>query len=230
MGFERLPPPGRIIDAGGRRALPEAVSRRIDQIWEAASVERQLFDGRLFDVRSVTTLALRGSFVPYRWWFTQCAVPELFGEVGVHALAVTGCVRAAGGFVVGKRAVHLAVDAGLWELAPAGGVAREARGADGEVNIMAQFHAELQEELGVAAHEVDEPRCVALIRDRVHHTYDVVVEARLGLTGDQLQARSASNEYDAIRVLPEDDVAAVLRDGRLKLAPLSRFILEAGVR
>lgn len=226
--FERLAPPTRVIDEGAVRVLPAAVARRVDEIWRAAATNEALFDGRLFDVRTASAAALHGSFVPYRWWFAQRAAPELSDAIGIRALAVTGYVRVAEGVVLGRRARHVAEEAGLWELAPSGGVSPEACTGDGEVSVVAQFCAELREELGVPAQAIERMACEAMIGDPVGHTYEVVVAARLSITAAQLREHltEASDEYESVQVVGERDVVASVATLGGRLAPMSRFILE----
>lgn len=87
------------------------------------------------------------------------------------------------------------------------------RGADGRVDPFASVCRELFEELSLRREEARELICVGLIRDHEIHQPEMLFEARLELTAEQLRSRwlsaDARDEHDEIVSLA-DEPGAIL--------------------
>jgi hypothetical protein len=106
-----LPEPGS--------ALPRWLKREVDEIWQAERASRgsALFDGPLFSVEEVRTNTVAGRFVEFRRYLVQERRPELFSELRIQPLAVTGLLQNAKGLFFGYRSSAVALQPNCWELA-----------------------------------------------------------------------------------------------------------------
>lgn len=87
------------------------------------------------------------------------------------------------------------------------------RAADGSIDAFASVARELTEELGLSRRELSEFACVGMIRDKEIHQPEMLFEARLNLTADELYRRwdeaEARDEHDDIVSLANEPDAIV---------------------
>ena len=93
-----------------------------------------------------------------------------------------------------------------------GGALEEAdRAADGTIDAFAAVARELEEELGLRREELRDFVCVGMIRDKEIHQPEMLFEARVDLTVDELRARwqtaEAEDEHDEIVSLANEPEA-----------------------
>ncbi|MHC4066573.1 MAG: hypothetical protein ACYSUQ_07955 [Planctomycetota bacterium] len=120
------------------------------------------------------------------------------GEFGLDAyanpLGTSALVNTADGcLILGRRRLELACHGGYLH-AVGGTLGPEDRSADGQLDAFVAMRRELSEELGLGQHEVKELVCTGLIRDRTIHQPELVFEALLTLTRDELLARFDPDE------------------------------------
>lgn len=213
------------VVVGEEPAPAPAVSHEIDRIWTAEQERRQhtLFNGRILSVREIGAAYIRASVTEYRCFIAQRVRPELFALLGVRPLAVSGVLRCADGLVFGRRSAATVQDAGLWEVAPSGGMEESSQG-----DIRSQILTELREEVGLSAEHVTgiEPFCV--VEDDECHLVDIgaALEAPGVSTDAVLYAwrSEAGTEYDRLTVVAPGDVPAFIT--RSEVAPLTRALLS----
>jgi hypothetical protein len=174
-----LPLPENIIvlpEAGP--VLPGWLKREVNEIWQAERAWRgsALFDGPLFSVEEVYAKTVAGRFVEFRRYLAQERRPELFSELRIQPLAVTGLLQNAKGLFFGYRSSAVALQPNCWELIPSGGVDRTTLTESGQIDPAGQVIGELQEEVGIDAAAVLPPRLVGFFEDSLHHSFELVWE------------------------------------------------------
>ncbi|HZT51791.1 MAG TPA: hypothetical protein VFA22_07655 [Stellaceae bacterium] len=206
--LHELAPDFRVIELPPGPPPSAAVEARIAQIWaqEAARRGARLFNGRIYSLveHAPDRLAVRA--MEYRHVLALQHAPELAAQgLALRPLGVTGLLRSPDGIVLGRRAAHLAVAAGLWETAPAGGLDR--------LDPVALLLEELHEELGLAAAEASVPRPLVLIEDGTSGVLDIVFRIETALGAAAIRAAHGavpSDEYSELAVVAPDALPAFL--------------------
>ena len=211
-------------------APPAAVLECVDQLWGAEQKRRagRLFDGKILSLTRREGSSLGGHFVSYRWWVAQYRRPELFAELRVQPLAVSGLLRVGEGLVFGRRAVHTTEYPGLWELVPSGGIDETARRPGGRIAAEAQLVAELEEELCAPAVSIRSVRPLALVNDRQTKVCDIAFEVVLDLPYADLAASfagHASDEYTELRLVSSEELGTFVEEQTPGVVPSSVAIL-----
>ncbi len=215
--------------------LPAALEAEIDRLWDAAQVRMngKLFNGRVFSADVITPHLICGHWTEFRRIVAQMDCHELFRVIGARPLAVGGVIVGPDGVVFGRRPARAIYQAGEWQLPPAGSVDPGAGRAEGVVDIVAQLLVELEEELGMPAEAVREPRALGIVEHGGSHVLDLGIFARTELRADEILAahRAGGNgEYDPVRVVPVAELPAFLAQAGAMLnhqAPV--FLRRAGV-
>ena len=219
------------LDAPARRLDPSA-RRRVDEWWERETARNpRLFDG---PVLSCVEIDAPGGLVRCRRASYRDLACQPTVESGVMQLSVTGVttVRGPDGrehVVLGRRGAQTRVYAGMWELAPSGGVDHPVRAASDEAeslggrDLWRQLMVEFEEELGLEdlpgpIAPVD-PMCLCI--DRVARSVDVVFLVRVpGRSPDALARGDAGWEYGQVRCVPIDGLREFdLRHGAEIIGP-----------
>jgi len=210
-------------------ALPPQIEREVDKIWHHHKSNNNAFDGTIFSIREFDENVIVGCAIAYKLWIAQQIRPELFGDLGVQPLAVTGFLRCADGVVFGRRGKDVRQDAGLWELAPSGGVDVE-RVGDGEtVDVIDQLLQELSEELGLCQGDVFGAFPFCMVSDSQSHVIDIAIELQSKLNAQDIHhahRRVQSREYIDVAVVAEHDVAKFVGQLDYGVAGVSQAILE----
>lgn len=209
---------------------PEAILARVETLWQEERAQRggALFEGRLFSLGRTSGSHLEVWEAPYRWWVAQRRQPSLRALLRVHPLAVTGICHLAGGYVLAQRSARTTQDPGLWEFAPAGGVADLCRGPPpvilAERQVLAELHEELNLDEGCLA---GSPRPVFLLHDPAEGVTDVAYELSLTLTPGELEDRFLkrdSREYEALRICDQEGLRRWIATDPEAVSPAARAI------
>lgn len=87
------------------------------------------------------------------------------------------------------------------------------RTADGSIDVFASVARELTEELGLRPEETHDLVCVGLLRDKEIHQPEMLFEARLEMTAEELRERwrsaESKDEHDEIVTLADEPEAIV---------------------
>ena len=219
--------PGFTVDVrGSAPALSPAVAAAVDAVWDAEKALRgdRLFEGPVLSLVSHAPDRLVVSPMTYRHLIAARRRPALRAAIGVRPVGVTGLVVCRDGLVLGRRAGHVAADAGLWEPAPAGGLDRP--------DPAGVLLGELREELGLSGADAGTPEPIGMIEDPGAGTLDILM--RLPCPLDAAAVRQAhraggSDEYSELAIVPPAGIAAFLRHvaGRT-LAVLPDMLRAAG--
>lgn len=218
--------------------LPAAVDQEVERLWQsacervAAGGAGRMFNGQVFSVDTIAPHLVTGHLTEYRRAVAQVERPELFAGLGIRSLAVCGVLRCADGVVVGRRHRAAVYQAGMWQLPPAGSVDAGAVAADGTVDLRRQLLRELEEELGLGAGAVGDPRPLCIVEHPGSHVSDLGLALVTGLSAEAVLAahRAEGNtEYEQVLVVPEAYLPGFLAEVGAELVPPAReFLIRAG--
>jgi hypothetical protein len=140
----------RILDAVPAPTPSAAALDEVRGIWESEKLARPgLFNGKLFSLDRIKSGEAHGFLADYSWYVAQQRRPDLFAQLRVRSLAVSGLVVAGGHMLFGRRKESLAIEGGLWEPAPSGTIPGGLREPDGSLSWRKVFLDELRGELGL---------------------------------------------------------------------------------
>lgn len=125
--------------------------------------------------------------------YSQVVGTKSHPEWGVKAqvLAICCAVECPQGFVIEKRSERVAAAPGLWHLAPAGSL-------QPPNDVFSTVLAEAEEELGLTARELREPRCVGLVYVETAGVYLVACSARTEVSLETIQGRARSGAWEQV--------------------------------
>ena len=207
------------------------VLAEVDKIWSEAQIEHgaALTNGLIFSVIDVVGPLITGRFVDYKYFFVASRYPEIFSDLQVRPLAVTGLSRCEGGIILGRRSANVTQDPGLWEFVPSGGIDRSSRQVNGSLDVTRQIRQELHEETGLKPELVVtiSPRYV--IEDTSSHVFDVVTDVILNSPAKEVKValdRMRAAEFDEFQVLDSEGVKLFFEEQRGHIASMSRYLVE----
>lgn len=214
-----------------KRKISAALEQAITAIWAKEKAERgsRLFNGQLFSVEEISADSVSGCFVEYRLFLAQMRRPELFSELRVQPLAVTGLLQNPEGLFFGLRSSTLAQQPDRWELVPAGGIDAGRLSQSGDIEPYGQLLAELGEELGLKPSEVESPRLVGFCEEPEQHIFDLVFDLETTLETKTIVGAHAAienPEHAEIRCVPWKDVEGFIADRDLAIAAGNRDLLR----
>lgn len=230
LRFLQLPENFVVLQESKKR-LSTGIEKEIDRIWAVAKEASgaRLFNGLLFSVEQLTSDAVRGCLIEYRIYHAQLRRPELFSELGVQPLAVTGLLRNREGLFFGLRGSGLAQQVDRWELIPAGGIDAATLTSDGRVQPHQQLLTELEEEVGLNSAEVEAPRLVCFSEDLDTHIFELVWDVETDLdTKSVMSAQSAIRhpEHAEIRCVPWRDLNDFVTGSECPMVSANRDLLN----
>jgi hypothetical protein len=225
-----LSPNLTVVDTGEELNISTSAQERISSIWEQEKKKRgdDLFEGRIFNVTEITRETLTGFYIDYSVSLAQYCAPNLFDEIAVRSLAVSGFVECEQGIVFGLRNENLTADAGLWELVASGGVDDSVRFENGTVDIREQFLNELCEEINLPAESVSELSPIVMLEDSETHVCDIVFAARLSVGADTLFPlfnECGREEYVSIDIVQENNIKSFTQLMKGSMTPATLEIL-----
>ena len=234
-----LRPDTRVAVVREMPALTPALDTRVEALWQTAAARvatggaGRLFNGRVFSADHIGVAEITGHVTEFRRIVAQMEEPSLFPLLGLRPLAVCGVLCCADGVPIGRRHPAAIYQPGMWQLPPAGSVDPMAVDADGRVDLRAQVLAELREEVGVEAGQVDAVRPLCAVEHPGSHVTDVGILIETALTGAQVLAlhrTRANGEYATLRFLRFAEIPAFLAEAAEALVPPAReFLRRAGL-
>jgi len=212
--------------------IAPAVIQRVEEIWQHESALRgnELFNGRLFSVRDIDANAITGWMTDYRHFVAQQRAPELYNELKIRPLAVTGALLCDDGVTFGRRTSRATMDADLWELIPSGSVDDVAAGEDGLLSLAVSIQTELQEEIGFQARELLlPPTPFVVIEDPYSHVIDIGMFLHVRCRASAILERFSQvkrPEHTALKVVAIDAIPDFRRAQSKSLAEVSAAMLD----
>jgi hypothetical protein len=220
-------------------ALDAALDATVEVLWRSACARvaaggaGALFNGLVFSADAIAPELITGHLTEFRRIVAQMEQPALFEALGVRPLAVCGVLRCADGVVFGRRHGGAIYQAGMWQLPPAGSVDAHAVDTDGEVALARQLLAELREELGLLAAEVDAPLPLCAVEHPDSHVCDLGMALHTALDGAAVRAAHAergNGEYPTLRIVPLAELPGFIRQaGAAMVPPAPVFLARAGL-
>jgi hypothetical protein len=198
-------------------ALRPSLEREVEAIWRAESSKRgpSLFNGPLFSLEQISAETVTGRFIEYRLFLAQLRRPELFVELKVQPLGVTGLLQNTEGLFFGYRSGAVAQQSNRWELIPAGGIDRGTLTEAGQIYPVEQLLAELKEEVGIDRAAIGSPLLVCFCEDSDQHVFDLLwqLETRLD-TASILHSHASLGqvEHTKITCVPWKNLESFLTD------------------
>jgi len=209
--------------------LTAEIEAQVRAVWEAETESRgnTLFNGSVFSVTEWMPDTIRGTFIEYRRFLAQQRRPDLFRQLRICPLAVSGMIMSPGGLIFGRRSADLTTDTGRWELAPSGGINADVLTPSGAVDYMRQFLSELVEELGIQEFQIARAKPIGLIEHEATHVFDIVISGNVSLDLHQLDAafHGASGEYSELKLVPAADLQRFLTTHNGDVIPESVALL-----
>jgi hypothetical protein len=227
-----LPVPEKfVVLPGPSPALHPSLEQEIEAIWQTERDCRgpTLFDGPIFSLEQISPQAISGRFIGYRLFIAQERRPNLFCELRVQPLAVTGVLRNPDGLFLGYRNSAVAVQPNCWELIPSGGVDRGTLTHDSQLCPAQQLLAELREEVGIASGAVAPPKLLCFTEDPLRHIFELIWELETPLDRDAVlrcHSALAHPEHSKIRFVPWIDLEGLLGHEGDAVLPATRDLLE----
>jgi len=203
---------------------PQAIEL-VDGIWAEAKglLHEALFDGPILSLIQSSPSCLTVWPSSYRFALARLQLRELLGTAPVvRPLGVTGLLLCPQGLVLGRRSATLAIAAGLWEPAPAGGLDRP--------DPAAVVLCELQEELGLAPDRIETIIACGLVEDLDSGIADIVFKLTTKASAAEILAAKFGNgcaEYDELAVVALDDIPDFLARHSNKTLPSLPFMIKA---
>jgi hypothetical protein len=222
-----LVPDGEVL-----AAAPAALEPAIEAAWAAAQRRAggRLFNGRIVSVVEAGPACIRGRLVEYRQAVAGFADPALARALAVRPLSVSGVLRTPEGILFGRRHAGATYEAGLWQMPPAGSVDAGAVAPDGRIDPVAQIAEEMAEEVGLPWALVHACRPFALVAHAASGVHDLglLIETEAGFAEIESHYRAgASEEYSALRIVPEAALAGFVAAERTRMVPAAPLFLAA---
>lgn len=226
----------RILDDVPAPSPTTAALDEVRAIWESEKLVRPgLFNGKLFSLDRIESGKAHGFLADYSWYVAQQRRPELFGELRVRSLAVSGLVVAGGHMIFGRRKASLAIEGGLWEPAPSGTIPGGLREPDGSLSWRKVFLDELRGELGLAlGSDLDTagvPRLLrpfALIENTATNIWELGVALELDLDHREVLgawAATPAPEHNEMAAVPLEDVPRFYAERRADMVGVGGMLL-----
>lgn len=214
----------RVDHSGAKAREHSSVSRRVEEIWEAANrIRSQPFtNGPLLTLDRIDGDIWWAAITDYKHFIAHRRDRSVRQALGLNILGVTGFLCCDGCVYVGRRSRETTQYPGFWELVPSGGITPERADVHGHVSVTDQLCEEMREELGIETSLVSEVTPLAAVEDLTDGVTDIVL--RLELTAWR-PTKARSDEYDEIRAIPFDEINRFV--GTHELVPISIAILEA---
>ncbi|MBI4806387.1 MAG: hypothetical protein HY795_14225 [Desulfovibrio sp.] len=199
-----------IQDSMASPALSPETRAEVQRIWESEKALRPgLFNGHVFSLDRIEAGVAHGFMAEYAWYVAQLQNPTLYDSLLIRSLAVSGLVVASGHLIFGLRKASLAVEGGLWELAPSGTMDGALREPDGSISWRKLFTEELREELGIDVSPAM-ARPFGLIENTDTHIWELGIAAELPISYQEILAAfaaSPSPEHTEMAAVPLADAA-----------------------
>jgi len=219
-----------ILDSMACPAPSPETRAEVQGIWESETRLRPgLYNGKVFSMDRIEGSVAHGFMADYAWYVAQLQNPELYDGLRVRSLAMSGLVVANGHLIFGLRKAGLAVEGGLWELAPSGTMHGGLREPDGSISWRKLFAEELREELGIEADPAT-ARPFALIENTVTRIWELGIAVESPHGYQDILAAFAANptpEHTEMAAVPLADAARFFRTRRDKMVGACGPLLSA---
>ena len=222
------------LQANPHPPLSPDLLQQVEAIWSQEQRRRQaqnrqpLFNGELYCVDDYAGNIVLGHRSEYRFWVAQYLQPQLFAQLHMRPLAVSGLVICQDGVVFGKRGLSNTTGAGQWELIPSGGVETQDYQIGQTLDMRQQIQLEFHEETGCDAQHITHSQPLCLIENQQTRSIDMGILLHTpGLSFAELQARHATTslEYTELQVVAIHDLTAYIEQAGTSLVSISAALI-----
>jgi len=215
---------------GDYPALTPATEREVERIWQAEQKRRgkAMFNGRILSALTVKEEGICGCVAEYRHLIAQRVRPELFDELRIRPVAVSGLFECVDGIVFGRRSGTTTQDAGLWELVPSGGI-DTSKTSGPEVDYLSQVLTELTEETGIKADSISSTIPFCLVEDTSSRVVDIGIAIKSSLSAVAIltiHQGAATKEYRELRIVPHAEVSGFINDEAPRIVGVSAMLIQ----
>lgn len=195
--FLPLPAGLHLLTAEGPLRLPAGVQDRVDRLWAEAleSHGADFHDGPMWVIdgppaaEQVANGHLTFRRASYRYHYARMMDPSLDRLMKLRFTGVGGVLQLTDGrLVLGQRNNKVGMDAGLWQLAPTGGLDGRFDTARGTQALVDQMVAEAGEELGLPPESLGTPRLLGVMIGEDRSVHNFLIRARVDTDTAGLQA------------------------------------------
>ncbi len=209
----------------------EALERKVDAEWNKEKSRRgdALHNGSVFSVVSHGPTQITGAFDEYRYFVAQMANPELYEDLDMRFLAVSGVIICPDGIVFGRRAHETFQDQGEWELVPSGGLETEDGRGDGTVDLKKAIFRELEEEAGLRKDAIRSVDVLCLLEDQKRHLFDVGIRIEMALSSSEILSfcrKCGNKEYEEFKVICMQEIENFIRSEECNISAVSIALLS----
>lgn len=214
--------------------LTTNLEKEIERLWIAEQTKRgkEIFNGQIMSANTVSIKEIHGYIAEYRYLIAQRAKPELFEELQIRPVAISGLFECADGFVFGRRAKSVTQDAGLWELVPSGGIDTSMinnKNSNAKIDYIKQILTELRQEIGITSDFVSNIRSFCLVEDTNSHVLDIGIAMQSPLSGPQIleyHKNNATKEYDKLYISPTNEINNFIQCKNSQLIEVSKNLIQ----
>lgn len=203
--------------------------KAVSEIWEAELKRRSgnLYEGQLFRLSgwkiTEAGLTLCGHFAPYSYFLARYCDPTL--PYDFRPISVTGICLAHGKALLAKRG-NVTQYPGCWELVPSGGLEPEVvLQQGGIIHVEAQLLAELTEETGISASQVEQVIPLGLILNDESGVFCLAF-ALLFQTLPNHESHATHAEYDNMVWVPNEELDKYFGAGKTDFVPVSKALIQ----
>ncbi len=211
--------PGFQIVQEERPVFKRELESRVEELWKAAllSMNSRLFNGPIFCATQYNENEIRGYFSEYRYWIAQMMDPRLKSVLNITPVSLLGFLTCRDGILFGRRQSWVATRPGQWGFLPSGLLRPDMFLAQGKVNYVKAFLANLKEELNIDAHFLTDLYVHSLVIDRAveGQSLSLVMRADIALSSLNVKKEhlnAVADQYDDIVAVPQDGVDQFLSD------------------
>lgn len=204
--------------------LSDVEEAEVNRLWSLAQKQHggRLFNGLIFSFVAFDQGKLWGSFVDYKYYMAQLAVPELKASWQIHPIAIS-CICVWGERVLlGQRSSLVTDFPGCFELAPSGGI-EPAAAVNGRIDVVKQALIELEEEAFIVSGQVKTCLPMALVQELTSGTYEMCMRMELHEGGEVL---ASSEEYTKLQWMSQKQLKAFASLERGRFVPFSLFLID----
>ena len=214
--------------------LPQPTINEIDRIWEHTTKKRnnQLFNGKILSVIQKHPDQITATSVQYKYFLAQLSLPELFNDLQIKPLAVSGLLDCTDGIVWGRRNKTMTQDREKWELVPSGGInienIDEPISKTINIDYRTQIYSELQEEIGIKKSLVLDINTFCLVQDNNSHVLDIGIHIKTALNSNEIiknYMQNGNREYTDINIIPQNSILDFIEKNKTHISATSLQIM-----
>jgi len=209
-------------------AVPKGLQSVVEDFWSKAQLASvgKLHNGKILSCLRAGTGEIAAEIREYKQLIAQLGDPNLFVDLKLRPLAVSGILVCPDGLVFGERSIEVTQHPGKWELVPSGGVDPPDTIKSMTFDAGNQILMELKEEIGIDVEQLTDSKVVCAMYNNISNVVDIGFVLETGLRGAGIASahrKSGSGEYSQLAFLRREDVKGCIDEDP------DRFVAESKV-